>query len=156
MTDDYVEQATLINGNEAPDGIRNDGTETHRNHYSRLSLANSGNWNGKWRDEQRATDHDNHAIVDAVGGQLELTSYQQERSHAVLDSLPRELLGAYQSALLALCVCGIVAARDGRNYHPNNAHPNSNTDNVFVSLFDGINAEYSKLYSCWNRIEDEL
>lgn len=156
MTDDYVEQATILKGHEAPDGTRHDKTETHRNHYSRLAMANSLNWNGHWRDEHRATEQDNHAIVDAVAGQLELTSYQQERAHNVLDSLPRELLGAYQSSLLALCVCGVVAADDGRGYHPNNAHPNSETDSKFVELFDSTDAEYSKLYSCWTRIGDEI
>jgi hypothetical protein len=156
MTDDQVEQATVFKGYEAPDGIRDDGTESHKNHYSRLALANSGNWNGFWRDEHKATEQDNHAIVDAIAGQLELTSYQRERAHAVLDSLPRELLGAYQSALLALAVCGVVAAEDGRDYHPNKAHPNSNSDTVFVTLFEETGAQYSKFYSCWNRVSSEI
>lgn len=156
MTDETVEQATLLKGCEAPDGERHDKTETHRNHYNRLALANSLKWNGHWRDEKQATDSDNHAIIDAVAGQLELTSHQQERAHAELDDLPRELLGAYQSALLALCLCGVIATEDGREYHPNNAHPNSNTESEFVSLFKSTGANYSKLYSCWERVRSEL
>lgn len=156
MNDENVDQATLINGCEASSGERLDETETHRNLYRRLAIANSLDWNGSWRDEKRATTQDNHAIVDAVAAQLELTPYQKDEAHASLDSLPRELLGAYQSYLLALCICGVVGRRDGRDYHPNKAHPNADTDSKFGELFEDTDSEYSKLYSCWNRIDGEL
>jgi hypothetical protein len=156
MSDEIVEQATMLNGCEAPPGNRGDGIETRRNHYRRLAIANSLDWNGKWRDEGRATIKDNLAIVNAIGSQLELTSYQKQRSEVLFESLPKELYGAYESALLALCVCGIAAREDGRDYHPNNAHPNSDTDTEFTAIFDEISAGYKQLYSCWERVQGEV
>lgn len=156
MSDEIVEQATMLNGCEAPPGNRGDGIETRRNHYRRLAIANSLDWNGKWRNERRATIKDNLAIVNAIAGHLELTDYQKQRSETVFEALPNSLYGAYESALLALCVCGLVAREDGRTYHPNNAHPNSDTTTEFTDVFDDINAEYKQLYSCWERVRGEM
>lgn len=156
MVDELVEQATTLNGNEAPQGKRRDDTETYRQHYRRLALANNPNFNGQWRDEERSTVEDNAAIVDAIGGQLELTTFQKDRAREALVKLPSELLGAYQSALIALCICGLVGRRDGRDYHPNNAHPNSDTESKFVDIFEATDTTYTRLYSCWERMEQEL
>lgn len=149
MADEQTGQATTF----YPTDVDND---AKRERYSRLALANSLNWNGKWRDEERATMNDNRAIVEAIASQLELTDYQQERALTELERIPRELLGAYESAMLALCLCGIIARRDGRDYHPNHAHPNSDHDSHFVTLFEETSASYSQFYACWKRVSQEI
>jgi len=156
MTDEQTGQATHFNASDVADTDRHDGIESRRNHYSRLAIANSLDWNGSWRDEDRATIKDNRAIVEAIASQLELTDYQQERALRELESIPRELLGAYESAMLALCLCGVIARRDGRDYHPNHTHPNSDRDSDFVRLFDETSATYSQFYSCWKRVSYEI
>jgi len=149
MTDEQTGQATTLYPTDVAD-------ESKREKYSRLALANSLNWNGKWRDEERATIQDNRAIVEAIAGQLELTDYQQERALTELERIPRELLGAYESAMLALCLCGLIARKDGRDYHPNHTHPNSDRDSTFVNLFAETSATYSQFYSCWKRVSSEI
>lgn len=157
MTDDYVDQATTLKSSDAPDGERLDGSERHQDHYQRLAVANSLDWNGKWRDERRATRKDASAIIDAVASTLELTEYQTNKAHRYFDHLPDDYNQAYSTSLLALCVTGMAGRDDGRDYHPNNVHPESETDGAFVEFArDDLGASYEQLYSCWNRIRGEL
>lgn len=156
MTDEYVEQATKITGSDAPDKQRLDGYESQQDLYQRLAVANSLDWNGKWRDEYRATRKDAAAIVDAIGSSLELTDFQKQRAKEYFDQLPDSYNEAYSTLLLALCVCGLSGRVDGRDYHPNELHPNSTSNGEFAHLAKRNGIRYSRLYSCWNRIEGEI
>lgn len=155
MKDELDEEATTFNGCEAPSGMRADGVESFQNFYSRLSLANSLRWRGKWRDEGRMTHEDNHAILDSIAGQLELTDYQQTRAHNLIDKLPDTVFQAYQSLLLGLCVCGVVGYQDGRNYHPNSVRTETDTSaaDMYVELYEETDASYRAFYTCWKRVE---
>lgn len=159
MSDDYVDRATTLKGIDAPSETRLDGSETKQNYYSRLAVANSLDWNGKWRDEWRATRKDSVAIVDAIASSLELTPYQKERAQHYFDSLPSDYNEAYSTSLLALCVCGISGKLDGRNYHPNRHHsngPEPTHNNKFAQLTYQNEIAYSELWSCWRNIEEEI
>lgn len=158
MSDEYVDRATTLSGSDAPSEKRMDGSETKQNYYNRLAVANSLDWNGKWRDERRATRKDSVAIVDAIASTLELTDFQTERAQKFFESLPKNYNEAYSTALLALCVCGLSGRKDGRRYHPNRIHPNTDDEcaGKFEELADDLSVEYSRFYSCWNRVEGEL
>lgn len=153
--DDHVERATTFNGSDAPAGERLDGYETKQNHYRRLSAKNSLRWNGKWRDEQRETRTDAAAILDSVASHLELTPYQQKEANREFTALPDKYIEAYSTALVALCVCGLVGRKDGRNYHPNNLnsdHPSSE----FTRLVEDITVSHAALHKCWDSVEGEM
>jgi len=149
MTDEQTGQATTLYPTDVAD-------ESKREKYSRLALANSLNWNGKWRDETRATKRDQNAILDAIAGQLQLTPYQHQRSRSVFDDLPDGFSGqGYSTRVVALCVCGIVGREDGRNYHPNKLHPNASSESGsgFSSIADEIDVSYQEVYSCWSTVK---
>lgn len=158
MSDEYVEQATKITGSDAPDEMRLDGTESKQQMYQRFSVWNSLDWNGKWRDEERATQKDASAIIDAIASSLELTDLQATRAKSYFDSLPDSYNQAYSTALLAVCVCGLSGRQDGREYHPNTIHPSTDeSTGSFAHLArEEIGVSYSQLYSCWNRVRGEV
>lgn len=157
VTEDFVERATTFNGSDASAGKRLDDYEYKKDYYRRLSVHNSLRWNGKWKDRRRETAKTASAIVDAVAGQLELTPYQKEEAHRKFSQLPDRYNKAYSTALLALCICGLVGRQDGRNYHPNQIHPDSNVHNQltdFAGETKGI--YYRSFYKCWCAVKHEV
>lgn len=154
--DEYVERATKFRWSEAPGGKRLDGSESFQNFHKRLSVWNSLDWNGKWKRRRRETRKNAVAIVDAVAGQLELTDYQTSETQTRFADLPPKYNKAYSTALLAVCIGALTAREDGRDYHPNQAHPNSDTQNEFTEVVDDIGVSYSALYSCWKALRREI
>lgn len=155
-TDEYVERATTFQGSDASNDERLDGSESLANHYSRLSLANSLNWNGKWRDENRETEQNATAILDAIASKLELTNHQKEVAHRYLRALPSKYNQAYSTAVVALCVCGIAGRKDGRSYTPQAAAENPSGAFEFRELIGETNASHSEFASCWSSIKKEV
>lgn len=156
IDEDYVERATTFDGQDAPPGDRLDGSESFRNYYKRLSVANTLDWNGKWRSERRETIKNASAIVDAIASQLQLTDYQTEEAHRIFANLSLELNEAHSTSLLALCICALVGRKDGRDYHPNQHHPRASRDTDFARIAEDIGVSYAALYSCWKRIRREV
>lgn len=154
--DDHVERATTFNGSDAPAGERLDGYESKQNHYRRLSAKNSLRWRGQWRDEQRETRTDAAAILDSVAGHLELTPYQHGEAERIFSGLPDKYVQAYSTALVALCVCSLVARQDGRSYHPNQTKAGSSVSTEFTRLVDDIGTSYTALYKCWCAVQGEM
>lgn len=154
--DEHVERATTFRGYDAPTDERLDGSETLYDYYDRLSVANSLDWNGKWRDEKRATQKDASAILDAVAAHLELTDYQKSESHRRFSSLPNRLNQHYQTSLLAIAVCAVVGYEDGRKYHPTILQ--DDTDDppyAFAELVSDIDVTFTEFYRCWSDVQME-
>ena len=154
MSNNYQKEATTFDATDAPSGRRLDGTESFQRKYRRLSLANTLDWNGKWRDERRATQRDSMAIVDAIAAQLELTSFQKKRARQFYTDLPDNYNQAYSSRLLAFVVAGIAGLEDGRKYHPNNLRE-GNADDDYAALADEVGTP-SEIHSVWQRVRGEL
>jgi hypothetical protein len=158
--DESVDEATIFDPTDAPLTDRLDGIESQRQHYQRLSVANSLNHNGKWRDENKQTEMNSQAIVDAVASQLELTDYQTERAKHFFDQLPDRFNQGYSTSLLALCVVGFAGREDGRRYHPSLISPSSvrepHKPSPFRDLAIRLDISYSELYKCWHKVGREL
>lgn len=155
MSDEYTENATTFDAEDAPNTPRYDGIETKRDHYKRLERANEM-WTGSWRDEATIREQDNLATLDAIASSLDLTDFQHEAAIERFEALPATIVRAYSVRLVALCVCGLVGAADGRNYHPNNCHPSTDSSSDFAAIADDIGASYTRIYKCWNRVEAEI
>lgn len=151
--DDSAERATTFDAEKSPPGDRLDGTESHYQHYKRLSLANDDRYIGKWRDESQQTKKNSSAIVDAVSGQLELTDYQKSESHREFTNLPEDFINSRSTAMVALCVCSLVANRDGRDYHPGDISGNGSDLSDFA---EGTGITQARLQSCWIDVRREI
>jgi hypothetical protein len=156
MFDEQVDQATSFRSYDAPDGERLDGSEQFQDYYDRLGVANTLNWNGKWRDEHAETKRNALAIVDAVAGQLQLTDFQSGKARVWFTELPDKFNESRSTGLLALCICALVAREDGRTYHPNQYHDGSDVENNFVRVADDLDVTYSQLSSCWSAVKSEV
>lgn len=154
--DDQVERATTFNGDDAPPGKRLDNSESLDNYYSRLSLANSLDFNGKWKDRRRETQKNASAIVDAVAGQLELTDYQVNEAHRYFTVIPNRFNESHSTEVVALCVCGLAGRQDGRDYHPNAIRPSTDVDTTFAEIANGTGVSYNEFHSVWEAIRQEL
>lgn len=153
--DESVERATTFNYVDAQAEERLDGSESKRNHYNRLGVFNSLDWNGKWKDRKKETQKNASAIVDAITCQLELTDYQKRETHRRFNALPDSYNEAYSTAMLALCVAGHVARKDGRDYHPNNLNRDDD-DRNFTQLVDELGINQTVLNSCWIRVRRQV
>lgn len=155
MTEQQPEHATEINPNDAPLTDRLDGTASQRQHYNRLSHANTLNWNGKWADENKLNEADWDATIEAVGSQLELTDYQVDRSKRLFRKLPENYQRGYRLDMLVFAVCTIAGREDGRNYHPNKLR-NGGDDTLYASVGTELELEYGPFYSCWKQVQGDL
>lgn len=152
--DDHVERATTFSANEAPSGKRLDGTEEYSDYYDRLSRLNSLRWNGEWSDTGRENAIDRSAMLDSIASQLQLTDYQHDEASREHRSLPRRIHEGYPRALVAICVCGIVGRRDGRNYHPNNIRGESNSP--LSGIVENLDYSYTQVYNCWEAVREVI
>lgn len=154
MTIDDVEPATKIYSTDAPGGRRYDNTESHREFYHRLDLWNRGDWNGKWRDEERATKKDVRSIFEAIAAQLELTDYQELRGWRIFSKLPDGTRRGNPTALLCICSAAIACREDSRWYHPDrNSEAN---DQLFQRLLDDLDFSETVERKCYRRVESEV
>lgn len=159
VDDDYVERATTLDSTDAPQGTRLDNSETKQDYYRRLAVLNSLDYNGKWRDERRETAKNASAIVDAVAGSLSLTPFQKAEAHRRFAALPDKYNQSYPTSLVAVCVCGVVGAEDGREYSPKARHPDAAVDGWdyrWYSVVQDTGVSYSEFHSCWESIKAEV
>lgn len=156
MNNEQREQATMFSLDDVPLTQRADGTATQRQHYKRLKRANSLDWNGNWADENSLNEADWDATIEALASSLELTDHQTNRAKVFFDELPSNYQRGYSLRLLALCVCAFAGREDGRDYHPNQFHPNGVNTSPFGQLADDLDIGYSELYSCWSKMEADL
>lgn len=153
----HVRTGTTFNISEVPERQRLDGTESLRETYRRLSVADSPDWDGGWKDRNKETEENSHAIIDSIASSFELTPHQKQRARRYFDALPDNYNQAYSTALLALCVCGFVGREDGRDYHPNNVRERKPTaENDIARLASELDLRYGQVFSCWNRLRGEF
>lgn len=158
--DDYVEQATTFDAGDVPDKPRFDGSETKREQYNRLSVANRPGQVGKWRDQSRSAAQSRRAVVEAVASTLELTPHQKALAKQYFDAAATERVSAYKIETVAVCVCGLAGREDGRNYHPNvlnsDGPPQDSEKAAFWELLDDIGVSHSEFYSCWEKVRRDI
>jgi hypothetical protein len=136
---------------------RLDGTATFEQHYARLASHNVGIYNGKWADKTQLRRQDNLAVFDAIGGYLDLTTYQKETGRQAFDDLNLRKLsspGGIDTPLVAVMVAAVVTRRDGRTYHPQ-ANEESN-DALFTALLDDLAYDDSVLHSAFGKVYYQL
>lgn len=153
MNDEVVEWRTTFDVSDAPHDNRLDSIETKHEMYSRLAVANTLDWNGKWRDENRVTEKTERHIIDALSSQLELTDFQKDRAQKLYYDSREELLPSYSIETLSLCAVGLSGNADGRNYHPNNLLRSNESKNRYAELAIEVGVSHSKLLSCWTKME---
>lgn len=153
--DDQVEQATTFSVNEVPGGRRLDGSEEYSDYYDRLSKLNSLRWNGKWSNTAREKAIDRSAILDSIAGELQLTDYQHDEASRRFRKLPTDVIQAHQTPAVALAVCAIVGKEDGRTYHYNQAHGQTD-ENDIKNIVDDIGVSYSEFATIWRTIQEEV
>lgn len=151
MMADYVEPATKIDPDDAPPTNRADGSESQRDFYQRLELANRLEWNGKWRDERIQNAKDRRAVLDIVSSALELKGHQRERAKQILSEVPPGMRQGYEMLLLAFCASAFACKPDGRNFHPDRAH--ANNDSLFAALLDDLDYSDRRIRKCYRRLE---
>lgn len=156
MDDDNVDKATTFNGSEAPSGKRLDKSESFSDYYGRLAVANSLDFNGKWKQRRRETRKNASAILDAIAGQMQLTDFQKRKAHRLFSDLPSEYNESRPTALLALVIAALAAREDGRSYHPNQCASTSNITNNFTKIASELGFSYSRVYGCWQSVKHEV
>ena len=160
LTEPDTNNATKFYSSDASadfDGAKRlDGTATYEQHYTRLSMLNSGVYNGKWGDESARWKQEGLAIFDSISCQLELTSYQKQVGRQQFEAidLPRITTAEIDTALVAIMVSAVVARRDGRLYHPN--REDRNNDPLFVELIDSLNYNGSVLHSAYGKVLNQI
>lgn len=146
MSDDSVDNSTTLDPTDAPPHKRQE--------YRRHRRNNQPGQNGKWRDETVHIPKDRRNVFDAIAGQLELTSYQKERSRHLLGKLPDDHFRANPTKLVCFVVAGHVGVEDGRDYHPRNLLRNKK--NQYAEQAEALGIGYSELISCWYRVAQDL
>lgn len=154
MNDDNVDSATWFDPNDVPNSRRLDNSESLRNHYRRLGLQNLEGRNGKWVDEKRIAPKDRKAVLDAVAGQLEVTSYQRARAWHLMQDLPDATYQGNPIGLVSLCVCAIACRNDGRIYHPN--RPKYANDKQFDHVREELGHSTKIVRQALHRVQQEL
>jgi hypothetical protein len=155
MTERKHENATRIDYKDAPNTKRQDGSETKRSQFRRLSVANGSVHNGKWKDRNQLTQKDGEAIFSAIVGKLELTPYQREETHRVFRQAEPELSREYRTALLVFAIAGHIGRRDGRDYHPQKLHPKAEHSH-YKFVANELDVTHSRLASCWHAVEEYI
>lgn len=141
LTGHDTENATKFHPSEA---------ETRDPEYWKLMAGyNSGVYTRNWANQKKLRRMDKLAVFDALSGQLELTPYQKTVGRDRLDRLNVGRLGV-SLELASFCICVLVAAADGRTYHPNRSEENN--DLLFSQIADSLNETNNKITRCLNRI----
>jgi hypothetical protein len=156
MFNEQSENTTIIDASDAPNGNRLDNSERLREHYRRLSAANTLKWNGKWKDKQRETKENAAALLGAVACQLELTDYQKQRAHQHLNTIGSDYSDGYGLSTVAATLCGIVGWQDDRSYHPNSLRNDWRGENDMANFLRSEDIRFSTYARCWGAIENEL
>lgn len=145
MVEESVEPATSFNASEAP--------PDKYQLYSRMENNQRKECVGNWVDETELTVQDHKAVVDAIAGQLELTSFQKESAKRLLSDIPVEEFYGCGTSSIALAICAFPAWGDGRHYHPNTLHPSSNVETELTEFAGSEDISYTQYYRCWNRVK---
>jgi hypothetical protein len=141
-------EATTFDPTDAPLTERLDGVESKRNQYRRFKKRNTLRWKGKWADQVAEDKNDRKAIVSSVAGQLELSDIQRKSAENIFTEI-REAFenNSHSVEILAVVSCGIAGWKDGRDYHPNNNHPDH-----FARQLNNIGVGVSEYSSVWHRV----
>lgn len=101
--------------------------------WLRFHGYNTGVWNGFWADNDRRREQDNQAILNAIGGQLGLSHYQQERARYLLCGVNYPTYSPFYTVRdICLIVCLLVVNADydgeGMVYYPTRKYPKTGDD----------------------------
>lgn len=155
--DDNVEWRTTLKASDVPATERLDGSESKQEYYHRLAVANTLDWNGKWRREKRLTAKSERSLLHTISSTLELTDFQRERAWKYYQQLPDDYANGMENGMQVamLVVCALSGERDGRDYHPVQVVRGTCSSDI-EKLVNDIGIRGMKYAREWERIEGEL
>lgn len=153
----YTDNATTFHAQDAPSGLRADGTETHQAFYRRLFTEyQTGQYNGKWADKEKLRSADNSAMFDAISSQLDLPHFLKEKGRQWMTESNLRKYG-HPVRLVVFCICAQLynteAAYEYR-YHPN--RKDEDNPDRFLDLSDDLGLRERDINSVYNKIGVDL
>ena len=129
-----------------------------RTHFAYLKDFNEGCRNGPKRyNDPLVTREAGRDLIDALSGQLDMTSTQRNHVQRYFTNLDRGELGL-RLELVGYCLCMVIVEQDEQNQH-RRCHPNvpdRKKDDLFQSLANSLNLTEREIRKTYGKLQHVL